>query len=304
MSKKVEKEEVKEEVKQEVVVQEKSHKGITALFFVIFTVVVLGVLSLILIPKLLSKPIKGNSKNTYEINSEVKYKDIVSLKGNARLVKPNELVDTSKLGEKSVDVLYVKGAKQDVYTVKIKIVDTTKPVIECEDTIELYVGSDVDVSELGEVTDNSKEEIEPVITGDYKLDTEGEYKVTIKAKDSSGNEATKDVKIIVKKVELMLTGYYVNKTSERWDEFAFRADNKGSYVPWFCPGSGCGGYGEEGTYKIEGNKITLTTTIANNEGESTKINNKYEFTFVNKEEIKMDYKGKTLIFKWQKEYTD
>ena len=235
---------------ENVVVPEKGHKGLTALFFILFSVVVLGVLSLILIPKLIKDPIKQKDKNTYEINSEVKNKDIVELKKGTELVDPDGVVDTSKLGEKTVDVVYLDDDKKEIITVKINVVDTTKPEIECEDKIELYVGATVDVKELGKITDNSKEEIDPVITWDYKLDTEGEYKVTIKAKDSSGNEATKEITLVVKKVELHNDGFYVYKTSEQWDEFAFMKDNKGSYVPWFCPGSGCGGYGEEGTYKI------------------------------------------------------
>ena len=92
----------------EVTVPKTGHKALTAVLFIVFTVVVLGVLSLILIPKLLKEPIKAKDKNTYEINSEVKYRDLVELKGNARLEEPNTLVDTSKLGEKSVDVLHMK----------------------------------------------------------------------------------------------------------------------------------------------------------------------------------------------------
>ena len=303
MSKKEEVKEEKKEVKEEVVVvQEKSHKALTAVLFIIFTVVVLGVLSLILIPKLARKPVKAKTNNTYEINSEVKYSDLVDLGKNVTLDNADELVDTSKLGEKSIDVVYKKGNNKEVFTVKIKVVDTTEPVIECENKIEIYVGATVDVSELGTITDNSKEEIKPVITGDYKLDTEGEYKVTIKAKDSSGNEATKDIILVVKKVELRTEGYYVYKEPDQWDEFTFRKDGTGSYVPWFCPGSGCGGYEERGKYTIEGDKIILITTDAYGDGDETKVNNKFEFTYVSKDELKMDYKGKTLVFKWQKEF--
>lgn len=287
---------------ENVIVPEKEHKGLTALFFILFSVVVLGVLSLILIPKLIKDPIKQKDKNTYEINSEVKNKDIVELKKGTELVDPDGVVDTSKLGEKTVDVVYLDDDKKEIITVKINVVDTTKPEIECEDKIELYVGATVDVKELGKVTDNSKEEIDPVITGDYKLDTEGEYKVTIKAKDSSGNEATKEITLVVKKVELHNDGFYVYKTSEQWDEFAFMKDNKGSYVPWFCPGSGCGGYGEEGTYKIEGDKISLNTTVVHNEGEDSKIDNKYEFRYVNKDELVWIVKDKEYTLKWQKEW--
>ena len=79
------------------VVPEKGHKGLTALFFILFTIIVLGVLSIILIPKLAKKPIKEKTENTYEINSEVKYSDLVEVNKNAKLDKPDELVDTSKL---------------------------------------------------------------------------------------------------------------------------------------------------------------------------------------------------------------
>ena len=290
-----------EEIK---VVPEKGHKALTAVLFIVFTIIVLGVLSIILIPKLIKDPVKTKDKNTFEINSEVKNSDLVEVNKNTKLDQPNELVDTSKLGEKTVDVIYIKGDKKEVVSVKINIVDTTKPEIKCEDKIEVYAGDKVDINELGTITDNSKEDIKPEITGEYDLTKEGEYKITIKAKDSSGNEATKDITLVVKKVELHTDGYYVYKTTEEWDEFAFRADNKAGYYPWFCPGSGCGGYGEEGTYKIEGNKITFTATIASNEGELSKVNNVYEFKYGSKDELIWIYKEKEYTLKWQKTYED
>ena len=297
------KEEEKVEVKEEVtVVPEKSHKALTAFLFILFTVIVLGVLSIILIPKLLKDPVKAKKENTYEINSEVKYSELVDLGKNVNLDKPNDLVDTSKLGEISIDVPYTKGNRKEVITVKITVVDTTKPEITCDDKIEIFIGTKVDINELGKITDNSKEEIKPEITGDYDVNKEGEYKLTIKAKDSSGNEATKDITLVVKKVELRTEGYYVYKEPDQWDEFTFGKDGTGSYVPWFCPGSGCGGYEERGKYTIEGDKIILITTDAYGDGDETKVNNKFEFTYVSKDELKMDYKGKTLVFKWQKEF--
>ena len=103
------------EIKEEnVVVPEKGKKGLTALFFIIFTVVVLGVLSIILIPKLIKDPVKQKDKNTYEINSEVKNKDIVELKKGTELADPDGLVDTSKLGEKTVDVVYLDGENIEI----------------------------------------------------------------------------------------------------------------------------------------------------------------------------------------------
>ena len=297
------KEEEKVEVKEEVtVVPEKGHKALTAFLFILFTVIVLGVLSIILIPKLLKDPVKAKKENTYEINSEVKYSELVDLGKNVNLDKPNDLVDTSKLGEISIDVPYTKGNRKEVITVKITVVDTTKPEITCDDKIEIFTGTKVDINELGKITDNSKEEIKPEITGDYDVNKEGEYKLTIKAKDSSGNEATKDITLVVKKVELRTEGYYVYKEPDQWDEFTFGKDGTGSYVPWFCPGSGCGGYEERGKYTIEGDKIILITTDAYGDGDETKVNNKFEFTYVSKDELKMDYKGKTLVFKWQKEF--
>ena len=291
-----------EEVKEEnVVTEEKSHKALIAVLFIVFTIVVLGVLSLILIPKLLKKPVKTKDNLTFEINSEVKYSELVEISNNAKLEKGDDLVDTSKLGEKSVDVVYLKGNNKEIVTVKIKIIDTTKPEIKCEEKVEIYEGMEFNPNSQCEITDNSKEELVPEI-GDYDNKKAGEYKVSVKVKDSSGNEAESNITLVVKKVELHNDGYYVYKTSEQWDEFVFRADGTGSYVPWYCPGSGCGGYGEDGKYTIEGNVIVLVTTTASNEGEVSKVNNRYEFKYVNKEELKWENKGKEYTLKWQKEY--
>ena len=76
----------------------------------------------------------------------------------------------------------------------VRVVDTTKPEIECEDKIEIYEGSEVKLDELGKITDNSKEEIKPEIDGDYDLKKSGEYKpVTVYTDPLTGKRIAPDV---------------------------------------------------------------------------------------------------------------
>ena len=141
--------------------------------------------------------------------------------------------------------------------------------------------------------------ITPIISGDYDLSIPGEYTLSISAKDESGNEAKKDVKLIVEELKLKTTGYYVYKEKDTWHEFGFHKNNKAGYYPWFCPGFGCGGYSETGTYEIKGNRIILTLTQSTGDfGETKKINNTYEFIYVNENEL--NYDGE--IYKWQKSF--
>ncbi len=138
-----------------------------------------------------------------EVNSNIKASSLIK---NIKLGSyENTTLDTSKVGEKEIKIktksfLNKKGTK----TVSYKVVDTNAPLLEVEAQINVQQEENNNLLDYIFVKDNSKEEIEPKITGDYDLKKEGKYKLKVSAKDSSGNETVKDVVLNViapKKVE-------------------------------------------------------------------------------------------------------
>ena len=73
------------------------------------------------------------------------------------------------------------------YKFSIDIVDTTKPEIDAKEEITIYVGNKVDLLEDVSVSDNSLEDIKPVVSGEYDVSKVSEYKLKYVAEDSSGN---------------------------------------------------------------------------------------------------------------------
>lgn len=237
-----------------------------------------------------------------EINSEVNLYSLVSVEEGIEIVAEDVVIDTSKLGEQEISIKYLNSVKKEkTYNFKINVVDTIAPNIECDKEITVALGGDLDLLNNVVVIDNSKEEIVPVIEGKYDLNVAGEYKVQLVAKDNSSNKSAKEITLIVKSVEIKTKGYYVYKTSDTWHEVTFGKDGTFMYLPWFCPGSGCGGYVEGGTYTVKGNKIYAEVTYtADDVGDRVELETpgKWEFTIV--DENKLISKGHT--FKWQKTF--
>lgn len=244
--------------------------------------------------------ISAKKENKFNLNSKLTIKDIVDLDEKVTLSAPDEVIDTTKVGESVIDVIYIQDGEKKIKSVVINIGDTEKPVISCDD-INTYVATNVNFEEVITVTDNSKEVIKPVISGEYDLEKEGTYSIKVTAKDSSGNEETKDCVLKVNPIKLKTNGYYVNKEPDTWHEFFFEDSGRAGYSPWFCPGSGCGGYLEDGTYEINGKTIKVNLTTAYGDvGEVIDISSSYEFTYINENEL--EYNGKK--FKWQENFDD
>lgn len=124
-----------------------------------------------------------------EVNSEVTLNDMVDNITNGTLVNGSDKIDTSVLGTNKLKlVIKNKEDKEEEYKFTIKITDTISPVIEAKNEITSYVGRDIDLLEYASVSDNSGEELEIKINGEYDLNKEGEYPLEYISIDSSKNE--------------------------------------------------------------------------------------------------------------------
>ena len=128
-----------------------------------------------------------------EINSEVCLKDYVIKVINGKLINGEDKVDTSKLGDGKVKLLLKNKSDEDEeYEFLIKIVDTTKPIIEASKELTTYIGNNIDLLKDVKVSDNSNEEISAKVIGEYDINKIGKYELKYEALDSSGNTGEYD----------------------------------------------------------------------------------------------------------------
>ena len=132
-------------------------------------------------------------ENKVEINSEVKYSDYVSEIVNGSLINGEDKVDTSKLGNVTLEYIFKnKDMEEEKKKFSLEIIDTQAPVIEAKKEITSYVSNNVDLLKDVKVMDNSKEEIKASVIGEYDKNKAGKYNMKYEAIDSSGNKGEYD----------------------------------------------------------------------------------------------------------------
>ena len=115
-------------------------------------------------------------------------------------------VDTSKVGEYELKIT-VEDSKGNKAEKTVKVIvqqkDDSAPVIKSKDELTLTVGDKLSIADLdlavtdkedGDLTDKAEVDLSKVDTSKA-----GIYQITIKVKDSFGNETTKTVRVTVKK---------------------------------------------------------------------------------------------------------
>jgi len=128
-----------------------------------------------------------------EVNSEVYLLSFVKDVVNGEIVTEDSLVDTSNLGNKKLSIS-IKNKKDEIekYSFNIKVVDTEKPVVTYKEEITMYVGGDVDLLKDVTVSDNSGEEIDVTVVGEYDMNKEGKYSLKYVSEDASHNKGEYD----------------------------------------------------------------------------------------------------------------
>ena len=137
--------------------------------------------------------IKLTSNLNVEINTKVKLSSFIENIQNGEIISEDTEIDTSKLGKQDLKILIKnKYNEEETYTFEINIIDTTKPLIEGSKEITTYIGKNIDLLKSVYANDNSNEEIEINVEGNYDFNTIGEYPLNYIATDSSGNKTTEE----------------------------------------------------------------------------------------------------------------
>ena len=123
-----------------------------------------------------------------EVYSDVKLKSLIK-NINGKLIK-NKKINTTKLGKQEITFKYINEENLKVaYSFNINIVDITPPMINYTKNLTLYKGANTDIKNKFFCGDNYDDKPTCEIIGDYDLNEIGDYNLTFKASDKSGNEA-------------------------------------------------------------------------------------------------------------------
>lgn len=151
------------------------------------------------------------STNKVNLFEEIHLKDIISdINGN--LIE-DQIIDTTKTGEIEINFEYITDKKIKVpYTIKIRVVDTTPPLIKIFSKYTTEVGNK-NFYEKFFCGDNYDDTPKCTVEGDYDINTPGEYNVVFKAEDSSGNISENKFLLVVEEKQ-----NNTNKEPEKEDE--------------------------------------------------------------------------------------
>ncbi len=140
-----------------------------------------------------------NDNLEFEINSELSLLSLVSEDNKVEIVSDDEIVDTSILGDKEITIKYLVNGKEEEKTFTITITDTQAPTIKFTKELSTTSGTKINLLKGVKVSDNSNEEINATIEGDYDFNKEGTYKLKYVAVDSSGNKKEEEFTLKVNK---------------------------------------------------------------------------------------------------------
>ncbi len=142
--------------------------------------------------------------NEIEIYSNLNLNDIVSM-NDEFVLKENPIIDTNSVGAKEYFLRYCHKDRDDCREEKIivNIVDNTPPYIGVGDHYSHIINTNFTIDKDVICADNYDKNIKCELTGEYDLNTLGEYKMKYTAVDSNGNKTEKDfnLRVIEKPVE-------------------------------------------------------------------------------------------------------
>ena len=133
---------------------------------------------------------------TVNVYSNVKVKDFIEdIDGK---VVDNNKINTTKLGKVEVEFIYLNSddrKRKGVFEVEVK--DLEEPLIWLANSYSVRVGDDVNLEDEILCADNYDSNPSCKITGDYDLNTAGNYSLVYEAEDSSGNTLSVDFTLYV-----------------------------------------------------------------------------------------------------------
>ena len=135
--------------------------------------------------------------DSVEVYEDVTLSELINEK-NVDLRDPDTLVDTSETGVKSANVVFTYEGVLYETDVKYIVEDTTPPLtLNSGWTPYVKVGDTFDIDKLIGYADNYDRHPHAVYSGDVDTSEVGNYPITVTVSDSSGNETSWDLTVLV-----------------------------------------------------------------------------------------------------------
>ena len=131
-----------------------------------------------------------------EFLDKVRVSDFVTLKEGK--IKDNYLINTTIVGDKTIDFVMQKKGRDYKTSFNIKVVDSIEPTVWLKNTYYVTVGAEDNFKDKIMCGDNYDDNPVCEIKGEYDLNTSGTYNLEFVATDSSNNTVTKDFTIVVR----------------------------------------------------------------------------------------------------------
>lgn len=130
------------------------------------------------------------------LNENTYISDVLHIKNGK--IEENRKINTAKTGEQEfpVTVIGIWNMTRS-FTFSISVKDKNPPQILCPDHISITEG-DQDLFKGVSAADDSNEKIDVKVAGFYDVHRAGTYTICYTAVDSGGNQAKKEIKLIVK----------------------------------------------------------------------------------------------------------
>ena len=150
-------------------------------------------------------------------NRDLNYKNSISIKIGDELPSIEDYVDTKdldRINNETIEWININLEDNKIYNagkytgyitfnnkkieLTLEVIDDENPIIEGVNNITIYVGEKVDLLKNIKTSDNSHDNIDLKVSGEYNLDKVGEYALSYVVTDKSGNVTKKDFQLIVK----------------------------------------------------------------------------------------------------------
>lgn len=139
-----------------------------------------------------------NKNLNIEVGESVYLYDLVNIE-NGSFITKNYLIDTNKIGTKDISFTYkASNNKNEKYSFKVNIIDTTPPVILSDTTYEIEKGKKFNINSRPLCGDNYDRNIKCEIIGNYDTNKIGSYQLKFRAVDTSENKTEKNFTLVVK----------------------------------------------------------------------------------------------------------
>lgn len=135
--------------------------------------------------------VKISDNLNLEVYNDYKISNIVTIDGGT--IKNDRVIDTNKLGEQKIEVLYKdNNNKNKKAYINIKVVDTTKPILLGGNSYNVLIGRTKTLEHIFLSADNYTKNPKREVIGNYDMNKLGKYDVKFRVTDESGNINEKD----------------------------------------------------------------------------------------------------------------